>query len=116
MFVHQCNIYDKNQWRIKLYYKSQHGALIIGEYQHGTDNGYLFLNITKNPPNGYSYYETKQSISRNITEKSYIRFYVQRDKKKYFSKWDMNFELSEADLTAIENFIKKKSATCALSV
>lgn len=65
------------------------------------------MNITKNPPKGYSYIETAKPINKKET-KSHIRLYIQRDKKKNLSKWTMKYELSSEDLDIIQEFLDKK--------
>ncbi|MBQ6730924.1 MAG: hypothetical protein IJR08_03345 [Bacilli bacterium] len=99
-------IKNRNWWHIRKYYRSGHGALIVGE--SGQKNGdYYFLNITKNPPVGYSYFETEKPINQG-KQKSHIRLYLQKGKKKTFSRWTMKYELSNQDLDKIEEFLEKK--------
>ena len=99
-------IKNRNWWHIRKYYKSGHGALVVGE--SGQKNGYYyFLNITKNPPVGYSYFETEKPINQS-EEKSHIRLYLQKGKKKTFSRWVMKYELSLKDLEIVEAFLEKK--------
>lgn len=71
------------------------------------EDDYGFLNITKNPPVGYSYFETEKPIN-NKKDKSHIRLYLQRGKKKRFSKWLMKFELSGNDLEIIYKYLSKR--------
>ena len=101
-------IKDRSWWHIRKYYKSGHGALIVGESGPDNDDDYGFLNITKNPPIGYAYQETEKSISKNTNEKSYIRLYLQRGKKNKFSKWLLKYEFSDEDYDAVLIYIKKK--------
>ena len=99
-------IRDRNWWHIRKYYKSGHGALIVGEGgQNNSD--YYFLNITKHPPLGYSYFETEKPINQS-DEKSHVRLYLQKGKKKTSSRWVMKYELSKNDLDIVEAFLKKK--------
>ena len=100
-------IKEETWWHIRKYYKSGHGALIVAESGPGKEDDYGFLNITKNPPIGYSYFETEKPIN-NKEEKSHIRLYLQRGKKKRFSKWIMKFELSEKDLEFIWKYLRKR--------
>lgn len=99
-------IRERDWWHIRKYHKSGHGALIVGESEQ-KDGYYYFLNITKNPPLGYSYFETKKPINRG-EEKSHIRLYLQKGKKKAFSRWKMKYELSIKDLDIVEKFLEKK--------
>ena len=100
-------IKDESWWHIRKYYKSGHGALIVAESGQSNEDDYGFLNITKNPPIGYSYFETEKPIN-NKGEKSHIRLYLQRGKKKRFSKWIMKFELSKSDLKTICIYLSKR--------
>lgn len=100
-------IKDSSWWHIRLFYKSGHGALIVAESGAEQEEDYGFMNITKNPPTGYAYYETDKPIN-NKEEKSHIRLYLQRSKKKRFSKWIMKFELSEKDVEAILKYLNKR--------
>lgn len=100
-------IKEKGWWHIRKYYKSGHGALIVGETGPDQEDDFGFLNITKNPPAGYSYYETEKPIN-NKDRKSYIRLYLQKGKKKRFSKWLMKYELSKKDLKVIGNYLNKR--------
>ena len=97
----------KEWWHTRQYYKSRHGALIVGESGPENDDDYGFLNITKNPPVGYSYIETEKPINKG-NEKSHIRLYLQRGKKKRFSKWIMKYEFSKKDFDEVEKYLKKK--------
>ena len=101
-------IKDQSWWHIRKYYKSGHGALIVGESGPGNNDDYGFLNITKKPPTGYAYRETEKSISKNIEEKSYIRLYLQRGKKKRFSRWLLKYELTDKDYQIVLVFLKNK--------
>ena len=103
----QLTIKEQSWWQIRLYYKSGHGALIVAESGPEPDEEYGFLNITKNPPSGYAYIETDKPIN-NKNEKSHIRLYLQRGKKKRFSKWILKFELSEKDIEQIIDYLEKK--------
>ena len=94
-------------WHVRKYYKSGHGALIVGESSEKDDGDYYFLNITKHPPAGYSYFETKEPINKS-KEKSYVRLYLQKGNKKRFSKWLMKFELTEEDYKRIEDYLNEK--------
>ena len=98
---------NREWWHVRKYYKSGHGALIVGENGVANDDDYLFLNITKHPPNGYSYLETEKPINFGES-KSYIRLYIQRGNKKRFSKWKMKYEFSKADLDRVEEFLNRK--------
>ena len=100
-------IKEQSWWHIRKYYKSGHAALVVGESGPSENDDYGFLNITKNPPAGYSYLETQFPIN-NGSKKSHIRLYIQRDKKKYLSKWLMNYELSLEDYRAIQDFLDKQ--------
>jgi len=100
-------IKERSWWHVRKYFKSGHAALIVGE----NEDEFAFLNITKNPPNGYSYFETKNPISLLEKKKSHIRLYLQIGKKKRFSKWLMKYEFSKEDLEKVESFLNKtKSA------
>ena len=94
-------IKDRSWWHIRFYYKSGHGALVVGE----NESEYGFLNITTNPPIGYSYIETEKPINMK-NNKSHIRLYIQVDKKKYLSKWIMKYKLSNKDLDAVEEYLE----------
>ena len=100
-------IMPRRLWHIRKYFKSGHAALIVGESGNSQDDDYGFLNITKKPPNGYSYLECDKPINKS-EQKSFIRHYVQRGKKKKFSKWIMNFEISDSDLDKIQNYLENK--------
>lgn len=100
-------IKDRAWWHIRKYYKSGHGALIVGESGEKSDDDYYFFNITRNPPIGYSYFETSKPINKG-DQKSHIRLYLQRGKKKRFSRWVMSFELSKKDYDIIERYLSDK--------
>ena len=99
-------IKNRAWWHIRKYHKSGHGALIVGESGETKDDDYGFLNITKNPPIGYSYLETEKPIN-NKNDKSHIRLYLQRGKKKRFSKWTMKYQLTIKDYDRIEKYLNK---------
>lgn len=100
-------IKPKSWWHIRKYYKSGHGALIVGESGPSSDDDYGFFNITKNPPDGYAYFETEKPIN-NGNQKSHVRLYLQKGKKKRFSKWIMNYEFSTKDYEYIDIYLKNK--------
>ena len=100
-------IMPRGYWHIRKYFKSGHGALIVGESGTSSDDEYGFLNITKNPPKGYSYMETEKPINKG-EENSFVRLYLQKGKKKRFSKWTMKFEISNSDLDKIEKYLNQK--------
>ena len=101
-------IKKREWWHLRKYYKSGHGALIVVESGPNQGDVYYFLNITKHPPNGYSYFETEKPI--NISnEKSFIRLYLQKGKKKSFSKWLLKYELTENDLDKVARYLEEKS-------
>ena len=100
-------IKEQSWWHIRKYYKSGHAALIVGESGSSNNDDYGFLNITKHPPLDRSYRETQKAIN-NGTEKSHIRLYLQRGKKKRFSKWIMHYELSSEDYKTIQEFLDKQ--------
>lgn len=106
--LNTIDIKSREWWHFRKYYKSGHAALIVGEDNLGEDGYYVFLNVTKNPPTGYAYYETNRPISINEEKKSNIRLYLQKGKKKRFSKWKMKYELTDKDYSAIEEFFKQQ--------
>lgn len=98
---------SKSWWHIRQNRKSRHGALIVDEDSPLSKGNYSYLDITTSPAKNEGYIPLDKPINKK-GNKSYVRKYVAKDKKKVFSKWLMKYQIDDSDMKKIEDYLKNR--------
>lgn len=97
----------RSWWHIRKNRKSKHAALIVDEDSPLKSGKYSYMDITTHPAKHESYILLKKPINKKA-DKSYVRKYVGKQKKKIFSRWIMKYQISDEDMDIIEDYLKNK--------
>ncbi len=102
----------RSWWHIRNNNKTKHAALIVDEDSPLKSGKYsymdiTYMDITTHPAKHESYILLKKPINKKA-DKSYVRKYVGKQKKKIFSRWIMKYQISDEDMDIIEDYLKNK--------